>query len=187
MSANSVLPPAGGICRAESAEYFAGVGLNELSECHSMLPRPNSRLRSSRAITWLFLSRLEMSFDLHRQSPLRTLRDVARRQLQRSEVARERELLRIVDRLVAEPQHREAVHARRDRRDVGGRERCAQIDAGDVAEEVRMGRRVGGADGKWHGPSLTPAASPRRSGRETLRDFPRGAYTVGHQPPEPEA
>ncbi len=62
MSANSVLPSASGICRADRSEYLAGTSLNELSECQSMLPKPNRRRRSSRASTWLFLSRLEMSF-----------------------------------------------------------------------------------------------------------------------------
>src|SRR5476651_670521 len=61
MSANSVLPPSGGILRADRSEYFAGTSLKELSECQSWLPSPNRRRRSSRGSTSLFLSRLEMS------------------------------------------------------------------------------------------------------------------------------
>src|SRR5207249_170727 len=49
MSANSVLPPTGFTTRAESSEYFAGMGRNELSECQSMLPRLNRRTRDSRS------------------------------------------------------------------------------------------------------------------------------------------
>src|SRR5216683_3753259 len=44
-----------------SSEYFAGTGLNELSECHRRLPMANSRRRSSRANGVLSLSRLETS------------------------------------------------------------------------------------------------------------------------------
>ena len=61
MSANCVLPPFDGMLRACSSEYFAGVTLNELSECHRRLPMANSRRRSSRANGVLFLSRLETS------------------------------------------------------------------------------------------------------------------------------
>ena len=49
MSANCVLPPFDGMLTACSNEYFAGIALNELSECHSRLPMANSRRRSSRA------------------------------------------------------------------------------------------------------------------------------------------
>ena len=48
MSANSVLPPWLATVRAERIEYFAGMARNELSECHSRLPRLNMRRRSSR-------------------------------------------------------------------------------------------------------------------------------------------
>ena len=41
MSANSVLPPFGFTTRADSSENFAGIGRNELSECHRQLPRLN--------------------------------------------------------------------------------------------------------------------------------------------------
>src|SRR5215467_5546431 len=61
MYANSVLPPFDGIARACSSEYFAGITLNELSECQRRLPMANSRRRSSRANTWLFLSRFDTS------------------------------------------------------------------------------------------------------------------------------
>src|SRR5260370_36537582 len=49
MSANSVLPPFDGTLRACSSEYFAGIALNELSECHRRLPMADSRRRASRA------------------------------------------------------------------------------------------------------------------------------------------
>jgi hypothetical protein len=47
--------------RAESSEYFAGITLNELSECQRRLPMANSRRRSSRAYGWWFLSRFDTS------------------------------------------------------------------------------------------------------------------------------
>src|SRR5882757_5579706 len=62
MSANSVLPPFGFTMRADSSENFAGIGRNELSECHRQLPRLN------RCARWPFgsglpsLPRLETSF-----------------------------------------------------------------------------------------------------------------------------
>jgi len=56
-----VLPPRDGTLRACRSEYFAGIALNELSECHSRLPRANSRRRSSRAKTFWCLSRLDTS------------------------------------------------------------------------------------------------------------------------------
>src|SRR5258708_7721921 len=61
MSANSVLPPFDGTERACSSEYLAGTTLNELSECQSRLPSEKSRVRLSRANTWLFTSRFETS------------------------------------------------------------------------------------------------------------------------------
>src|SRR5512137_1289071 len=61
MSANSVLPPLDGMERACSSEYLAGTTLNELSECHSRLPSEKSRVRLSRANTWLFTSRFDTS------------------------------------------------------------------------------------------------------------------------------
>ena len=61
MSANSVFPPSEGIIRADKSEYLAGMTLKELSECHSRVPRLNSRRRFSRPSTWLLASRLEIS------------------------------------------------------------------------------------------------------------------------------
>src|SRR5689334_17419548 len=61
MSANSVLPPFDGTERACSSEYLAGTTLNELSECQSQLPSEKSRVRLSRANTWLFTSRFDTS------------------------------------------------------------------------------------------------------------------------------
>ena len=118
MSANSVLPPVGGMWRADRSEYLAGTGLNELSECQSWLPSPNRRRRSSRASTLLFLSRLEMSFRsmLTRRSCGRG--DVAGRLLERPQAAAEDELLVVVDLLVVEHQHAEPVHAGMDGRDL---------------------------------------------------------------------
>src|ERR1700687_3298827 len=61
MSANSVLPPFDGTDRACRSEYLAGTTLNELSECQSRLPSEKSRVRLSRAKTWLFTSRFDTS------------------------------------------------------------------------------------------------------------------------------
>ena len=61
MYANSVFPPLDGTLWACSSEYFAGITLNELSECQSRLPMANSRRRSSRANTLLCWSRLDTS------------------------------------------------------------------------------------------------------------------------------
>src|SRR5260221_13022118 len=47
MSANSVLAPQDGITRPDSSEYLAGVGRNELSECHSRSPSLKNHTRSS--------------------------------------------------------------------------------------------------------------------------------------------
>ena len=115
MSANSVLPPLPGIVRACSSEYFAGVGLNELSECHSMLPRLNSRRRSSRARISLSLPRFEMSpiSGASRRSSSRRMSALAVSSV--PEMAAERELLLVVDLLVVEDQHGEFVHALADR------------------------------------------------------------------------
>ena len=98
--------------RADSSEYFAGTALNELSECHSRLPRLNSRRRSSRASSLLSLSRLETSLHVHATSRRScALRDVAGRLLQRAEVAAERQLLLVGEVLVVEHQHGVVVHA----------------------------------------------------------------------------
>src|SRR6185369_12630517 len=62
MSANSVLPPFGFTTRADSSENFAGIGRNELSECHRQLPRLNRLTRLSRGSGLPSLPRLETSF-----------------------------------------------------------------------------------------------------------------------------
>src|SRR5258708_12981872 len=61
MSANSVLPPFGLTTRADSSEYFAGIGRNELSECHRQLPRLNRCTRLSRGSGLPSLPRLGTS------------------------------------------------------------------------------------------------------------------------------
>ena len=61
MSANSVSPPSGGITRACSMEYLAGVVLKLLSLCQSRLPRLNMRRRFSAPRMEPSISRLEMS------------------------------------------------------------------------------------------------------------------------------
>ena len=48
-------------CGRAAASTSPGSTLNELSECQSRLPMANSRRRSSRAKTWLFLSRFDTS------------------------------------------------------------------------------------------------------------------------------
>ena len=152
MSANSVLPPVPGMTRAESSENFAGVALKRLSLCQSMLPRPNSRLRSSRAMTLPSWSRLEMSFTSIDSRRACALDDVAGGQFQRAEMPAEGDLLRVVDLLAAEDQHAVAVHARpRSRRPRRRTDAGADVDARDLADEVRAGG-VGGADGEGHGP-----------------------------------
>src|SRR5487761_1897737 len=139
MSANSVLPPADGITRADSSEYFAGTALNELSECHSRLPSENSRRRSSRDRTWPLLSRLEMSLTM-----------AARRRslLQFAKIAAERELRCVGEMLVMEHQHAEPVHAGGDRLRLFGGERAGDVDAGDLAGEERAGGGVDWPDGE---------------------------------------
>ena len=62
MSANSVSPPLLFTVRADSSEYLAGMARNELSECHSRLPRLNRRCRLSRASGLPSLPRLDTSF-----------------------------------------------------------------------------------------------------------------------------
>ena len=62
MSANSVLPPEGCTTRADSSEYLAGIARNELSECHSRLPRLNRCTRESRSSGAPSLPRLDTSF-----------------------------------------------------------------------------------------------------------------------------
>src|SRR5919206_392137 len=62
MSAYSVLPPTGFTTRAERSEYFAGIARNELSECHSMLPRLKRRCRESRSSGAPSRPRFETSF-----------------------------------------------------------------------------------------------------------------------------
>ena len=46
VAANSVLAPQDGITRPDSSEYFAGIGRNELSECHSRSASLKNRARS---------------------------------------------------------------------------------------------------------------------------------------------
>ena len=119
MSANSVLPPFDGTLRACSSEYFAGIALNELSECHRRLPIENSRRRSSRAIGRLCWSRLETSAKVGRQPVfVGGAQPGVQRQLDLAEAAGEGELLLVVDVLVVEDQHRVFVHAGMDRRDL---------------------------------------------------------------------
>ncbi len=116
MSANSVLPPADGMRRADSSENFAGTALNELSECHSRLPRLNSRRRSSRASTWLFLSRLEMSLTSRIDQPPLLPQFMSPVACSSSPKLRLRGELRFVGEvLVVEHQHAVLVHARLDR------------------------------------------------------------------------
>ncbi len=105
MSANSVLPPLDGIARADSSEYLAGIGLNELSECHSRLPRPNSRRRSSRANDLVVL--VEVGDVAHVGAragpPARAM--CAPWPARAGRGSAERELLVVVDLLVVEDQH----------------------------------------------------------------------------------
>src|SRR5258705_13881766 len=61
MPAKSVLPPQDGRMRADSSEYFAGTGRNELSECHSRSANLKNHTRSSAAMMLPSLSRFEKS------------------------------------------------------------------------------------------------------------------------------
>ena len=167
MSANSVLPPFSGMTRACSSEYLAGVGLNELSECHSMLPRPNSRRRSSRARISFSRPRLEMSA-ISGASPRCCCRwipcDVAcssgpKWRLKASCCC-------VVDLLVVEHQHRKSVHACDDRGDLLGADRVRQVDAVDDAGEIGQTVGLGRADRKGHRgqfPSLCRVPEDSRS------------------------
>src|SRR3977135_4368416 len=97
MSANSVLPPVGLTTRADSSENFAGMGRNELSECHRQLPRLNRCVRLS------FASGLEP----RRQPVVFRLRNsAAARILALTEVQRKSHLLLVVDVLIMEDEHR---------------------------------------------------------------------------------
>src|SRR6266853_1035901 len=128
MSAYSVLPPTGFTTRAESSEYLAGMGRNELSECQSMLPRLNARWRESRSIGRPSLPRLDTSF-----IPTCSRRSAG--VLQRAEVDAEGHLLLVGDLLIVEDQHRVAIHARVDGRDLVARQRTREIHAGHLAGE----------------------------------------------------
>ena len=77
--------------------------------------------------------------------------DVAGRLLERAERAAEGELLVVVDRLVVEHQHAELVHAGMDGFHFCGRERLAQVDAGDDAREEGAVDRIDGFDVDGHG------------------------------------
>ena len=119
MSANSVLPPFAFTTRADSSEYLAGIARNELSECHSMLPRLNSRWRLSRGSGLPSLPRLETSFMPVGQALVLRLGDVAAaRVLDVAEIAGERHLLLVGELLVVEHQHGMLVHAGLDGRHV---------------------------------------------------------------------
>src|ERR1700745_4080818 len=95
MSANSVLPPLGFTTRADNSENFAGIGRNELSECHRQLPRLNRKARLSRGRG--FPSRAEVGASVEavsREPRILRLDDIAAtRILALAEIQRERHLL----------------------------------------------------------------------------------------------
>ncbi len=77
--------------------------------------------------------------ELDREAPILGFGHVAvHGRLDRAEVATERDLLLVAQRLVVEHEHRVAVHAGLDRRDLVGAERPAQVDAFDLADEERV-------------------------------------------------
>jgi hypothetical protein len=87
--------------------------------------------------------------DLHRQPPLRALRDVAGRHLELAEMPAEGDLLRVVDPLVAEDEDAVAVHAVFDRRGLRRRDAARDVHAGDLAHEAGA-RRICRTDGDRH-------------------------------------
>ena len=104
MSANSVLPPLDGNT-ACSGEYFAGVALNELSECHRRLPIAKSRRRSSRANSLLSLSRFDTSANVVGSGTHRAPAGSFRPPLDLAKAPREGEVLRVIDVLVVKNEH----------------------------------------------------------------------------------
>ena len=156
--------------RACSSEYFAGVGLNELSECQSILRRLNRRrgivrsqcltiavevgnvadpyakpaplrLASVRALAQTF-EIIAYRADRKRDYATRgrDRRDTVRGLFKRSEITAKRQLLSIVNSLVMKNENREAVHPRLDGCDGFRSGGLTQVDAFDLPEKVRMGR-----------------------------------------------
>src|ERR1700754_3092755 len=106
MSANSVLPPFGLTTRADSSENFAGIGRNELSECHRQLPRLNRWTRLA------VLAEVGDVVEAGGEPRILRLDDIAAaRILALAEIQRERHLLLIGDILAVEHQHGVFVHA----------------------------------------------------------------------------
>src|SRR4030081_2480579 len=103
MSANSVLPPFGFTMRADSSENFAGIGRNELSECHRQLPRLNRWTRLSGGSGFPAFAEIGNVVQPGRQPRILRLHDIAAaRILALAEIQRERHLLLVGDVLAVE-------------------------------------------------------------------------------------
>src|SRR4029453_105634 len=125
MYANSVFPPFDGMARACRSEYFAGITLNELSECHRRLPMAKSRRRASRAEVFLFWSGVGAA-----QARVRGLLELA-------QALGEGELLVVGDVLIMENQHRVLVHAGVNRRHLVCSQGLGHVDAFDLGGEAQ--------------------------------------------------
>src|ERR1700730_7361980 len=142
--------------RAESNEYFAGVGLNDEAERqHLVVPVQVGDV-----------------VDLHAQPALIDRLDVARRLLERAEMAAEDDLLVVVERVGSGDQGRKPIHPRFDSRDLFGTGRLTHIDAGYLANETGASG-VGGLDGKAHRIVLPRKLKPRGTGPVGVSPPPR--------------
>ena len=127
--------------RADSSEYFAGIARNELSECHSGLPRLNRRWRLVAGERLAVL--VEVGDVVHAGAEALVLAACVtlppRASSSAPKLLRERHLLLVGDVLVVEHQHGVAVHAGLDGRDLVRAERLGDVDARDLADEERDG------------------------------------------------
>ena len=88
--------------------------------------------------------------DFGREPAVLVAADIGIGDLQRAEIAAERELLRVVDLLAGEDEDGEFVHALDDGDDLFAGHRLAQIDAGNLAGKIRPVDGVDRADERGH-------------------------------------
>ncbi len=104
--------------------------------------------------------------DLDAEAAFRLPADIAVGEIERPELAGEGQLLRVVDLLVGEDQHGEAIHSLGDGGDRLRARRLTQIDPIDLAEEIGPGR-IGRVNREGHALSLLggcPGAAADDSG-----------------------
>src|SRR6266481_5419756 len=136
MSANSVLPPADGTMRADSSEYFAdtlerGIRMPQLVAEIERAPAVVARQQVALLIEIGNVAHLDAEPALI--EPRHVVGGV---ELDFAERFGERDLLVVGQRLIVEQQYGMAVHGGMDVRRRSGIERCAQIDAGDLGDEL---------------------------------------------------